>query len=108
MPRVSPPCYSAEKRAFRETVMRKAVSADSRMPVEKFFFEGAWDKALSTGKQGKIENQIGMVRWAPSAVNQQPRRIIASDSSFPFTKSRIKAIPEKRPETCRRLMPELL
>ena len=90
MPCVSPLGYPAKKRAFRETVMRKAVGADSRMPAEKIFFDGAWDTGLPKEKQAAIADLIEMVRWAPSAVNKQPWRIIVSDSGFHFYEKRDK------------------
>ena len=90
MPCVSPLGYPAKKRSFRETMMRKAVGADSRMPAEKIFFDGAWDKGLSPEKQGQIADLIEMVRWAPSAVNKQPWRIIVSDDCFHFYEKRDK------------------
>ena len=90
MPCVSPLGYPAKKRSFRETMMRKAVGADSQMPAEKIFFDGAWDKGLSPEKQGQIADLIEMVRWAPSAVNKQPWRIIVSDDCFHFYEKRDK------------------
>ena len=90
MPCVSPLGYPAKKRSFRETMMRKAVGADSRMPAEKIFFDGAWGAALPSEKQAACADLIEMVRWAPSAVNKQPWRIIASDGCFHFYEKRDK------------------
>lgn len=84
MPCVSPLGYPAKKRSLRETVMRKGINADSRMPVEKIFFDGAWDKGLPIEKQKGIREVIEMVQWAPSAVNKQPWRIIVSDNGLHF------------------------
>ena len=41
-------------------------------------------------KQAAIADLIEMVRWAPSAVNKQPWRIIVSDSGFHFYEKRDK------------------
>ena len=41
MPCVSPLGYPAKRRSLKETMMRKGVGADSRLPVEKIFFDGA-------------------------------------------------------------------
>ncbi len=84
MPCVSPLGYPAKKRALKETVMRKAVGADSRLPAEKLFFDGAWDKPLSLEKQRPLADLIEMVRWAPSAVNKQPWRIIIAPDACHF------------------------
>ena len=91
MPCVSPLGYPAKKRSIRETMMRKGVGADSRMPVEKIFFDGAWGTGLPAEKQAEIADPAEMVRWAPSAVNKQPWRIIVSDDhTFHFYEKRDK------------------
>ena len=78
MPCVSPLGYPAKKRSIKEAMMRKGVGADNRLPAEKIFFDGAWDKGLSMEKQIPMANLIEMVRWAPSAVNKQPWRVIVT------------------------------
>ena len=88
MPCVSPLGYPARKRSLRETLMRKGVGADARMPAEKLFFDGAWDAGLPAEKQAPIADLIEMVRWAPSAVNKQPWRIVVSDGGFHFYEKR--------------------
>ena len=90
MPCVSPLGYPAKKRSIRETMMRRGVGADSRMPAEKLFFNGAWDAALPSEKQAADADLIEMVRWAPSAVNKQPWRIIVLDNSCHFYEKRDK------------------
>lgn len=90
MPCVSPLGYPADKRSIRETIMRRGVGADSRMPVEKIFFDGVWGKGLPPERQEKIADLIEMVRWAPSAVNRQPWRIVVSDGCFHFYEKRDK------------------
>ena len=96
MPCVTPLGYPANKRSIRETVMRKGVGADSRMPAEKIFFDGEWDHALPAAEQAAIADLIEMVRWAPSAVNKQPWRIIVSGRDFHFYEKRDKGyISEK-------------
>ena len=47
MPCVSPLGYPAAKRSLKETMMRKGVGADSRLPAEKLFFDGGFDKPLA-------------------------------------------------------------
>lgn len=90
MPCVSPLGYPAAKRSIKEALMRKGVGADSRMPAEKLFFDGAWDVGLPADRQAPISDLIEMVRWAPSAVNKQPWRIIVSDHVFHFYEKRDK------------------
>lgn len=84
MPCVSPLGYPAKKRSLREAMMRKAVGADNRLPAEKIFFDGAWDKPLPADKQTPVAALIEMVRWAPSAVNKQLWRVIIADGAYHF------------------------
>ena len=84
MPCISPLGYPAKKRSIRETMMRKGVKADTRLPAEKLFFDGAWDIPLSTAGNDELRELVEMVRWAPSAVNRQPWRIIEKNGSFHF------------------------
>ena len=90
MPCVSPLGYPAKKRSIRETMMRKGVGADSRIPAEKLFFDGVWDAALPSEKQAANADLIEMVRWAPSAVNKQPCRVVVSENGFHFYEKRNK------------------
>jgi nitroreductase len=68
--------------------MRKGISADSRMPAEKIFFDGAWDRGLPASKQATIADLIEMVRWAPSAVNKQPWRVVICGDKAHFYEKR--------------------
>ena len=47
MPCVSPLGYPAAKRTLKETMMRKGISADSRIASDKLFFAGEWGKPLT-------------------------------------------------------------
>ena len=96
MPCISPLGYPAKKRSVRETMMRKGVGADSRLSAEKLFFDGEWGKALMLSEEDEIAEPLEMVRWAPSAVNRQPWRIIVRNDSFHFYKKQDKGyISEK-------------
>ena len=84
LPAVTPLGYPAKKRSIRETMMRKGVGADTRLPGDRLFFDGAWDVPLPADKQAPVADLIEMVRWAPSAVNKQPWRIVVSGGAFHF------------------------
>ena len=90
MPCISPLGYPSRKRSVREALMRRGVGADLRMPAEELFFDGVWDTGLATEKQKPIADLIEMVRWAPSAVNRQPWRIIVTGHDFHFYEKRTK------------------
>ena len=72
------------------------MGADSRLSAEKLFFDGEWGKALMLSEEDEIAEPLEMVRWAPSAVNRQPWRIIVRNDSFHFYKKQDKGyISEK-------------
>ena len=82
MPCISPLGYPARKKSVKETLMRKGVGADSRIPAEKLFFDKTWGTPLVTDEE--TAKVLEMVRWAPSAVNKQPWRIISKDGAYHF------------------------
>ena len=84
MPCASPLGYPAQKMSMRETMMRKAIRADERLPFEALFFDGDTSTPLSRAKAGKLELPLEMVRLAPSAVNKQPWRVIVKDDAVHF------------------------
>ena len=84
MPCVSPLGYPAVKKSVREALMRKGVGADNRMTAEQLFFEGAWERPVSDKEKALLGDLVEMVRWAPSAVNKQPWRVVIADGQVHF------------------------
>ncbi len=78
MPCVSPLGKAADKMGVKETLMRKGVGADKRFDFGTLFFKGSFDTPLSENDARKcgIYEALEAVRWAPSAVNKQPWRIV--------------------------------
>lgn len=90
MPCVSPLGYPAVKMSLRETVMRKGIKADSRLPFGELFFEGSFDHPLTEEMAGKLTDVLEALRWAPSAVNKQPWRVLACGDRVHFYEKRAK------------------
>ena len=90
MPCVSPLGYSAKKMSLRESMMRKVVKADSRLPFETLFYDGAFNVPLTEEKAGRLTGPLEMIRWAPSAVNKQPWRVVIDKSAVHFYLKRTK------------------
>ena len=84
MPCVSPLGYPAAKKSLRETVMRRGVGADSRLPGEKLFFLDGFDTPLSGKALEPCGDILELVRWAPSAVNKQPWRVVLRGGRYHF------------------------
>lgn len=82
MPCITPIGYPAEKRSIKESLMRKGVKADSRKPVSDFFLTSGMKPAQAESEI--VRRALELVRWAPSAVNKQPWRIIFEDGLYHF------------------------
>ncbi|MBE5905494.1 MAG: nitroreductase [Lachnospiraceae bacterium] len=82
MPCVSPLGYPATKRSVKDSLMRKGIGADNRISGEKLFFAEKWGQPLKADDE--MTDILEMVRWAPSAVNKQPWRIIFKDGVYHF------------------------
>ena len=90
MPCMSPIGYPAKKMSIKESMMRKAIKAGSRNPFEGLFFDGAFDAPLTPEKSGKLAYPLEMARWAPSAVNKQPWRVVVNNNAAHFYLKRSK------------------
>lgn len=90
MPCASTLGYTAAKMSFRESMMRKAVKADERLPFGQIFFDGDFRTPLTIEKAGKLAEVLEMVRLAPSAVNKQPWRVVVVDNKAHFYLKRSK------------------
>lgn len=90
MPCASPLGYPAKKMSVRETMMRKGIKADERLPFEELFFDGTFGVPLTKEKAGVFAEPLEMVRLAPSAVNKQPWRVIVTDHAVHFYLKRSK------------------
>jgi len=90
MPCVSPLGYPAEKMSLRETMMRKGINANERMPFESLFFCESFDTPLPRETAGRLQLPLEMVRLAPSAVNKQPWRLVVTDKAVHFYLKRSK------------------
>ena len=84
MPCVSPLGHPAKKMSIKESLMRKGVKADSRLPFEQLFFAGSFDTPLHKAAAGDLEDALETVRWAPSAVNKQPWRLVVCEDRVYF------------------------
>lgn len=83
MPSVSPLGYPADKMSLREGMMRKSIKADSRLDAEKLFFENSFETPFKS-EGSELAELLEMVRWAPSAVNKQPWRVVVCGKDVHF------------------------
>ena len=84
MPAVTPVGYPARKMSLKETLMRKGVKADSRMPFMELFFRDSFGCPLTETDAGQYLMPLQTVQAAPSAVNKQPWRVVVRDGAVHF------------------------
>ena len=56
----------------------------SRLPAEQLFYLGTFDRPLPAGDAGPYAAALEAVRWAPSASNKQPWRIVRQSGRWHF------------------------
>ncbi len=76
--------YPADKMSLRESVMKKAIKSNERLPFEKLFYYGGCDTPLTKDLSGIFTTPLEMVRLAPSAVNRQPWRAVVTENAVHF------------------------
>ena len=76
MPCVSPIGFPAAKMSLKESLMRKGVKADKRLPFGELFFDGSFERPLAPERAGELARPLEAIRLAPSAANKQPWRVV--------------------------------
>jgi nitroreductase len=56
----------------------------SRLPAERLFFSGTFDRPLTVPEAGRLAAALEAVRWAPSASNKQPWRLVRANGRWHF------------------------
>ncbi|MBQ1338430.1 MAG: hypothetical protein IIY32_08940 [Thermoguttaceae bacterium] len=79
MPVVSPLGYPAKERSEIDVRLRERVRGDEREPASNLFFELDFLCPMS-----EPDEALEAVRWAPSAVNLQPWRVIKDGPRYHF------------------------
>ena len=93
MPAVVAVGYEAEEDLMRGR-LRRTVRATERLPREQLFFEGSFLKPLRE-IQAPHAQVLEAVRWAPSASNKQPWRIVVTQEAFHLYLQRTKGYGKK-------------
>ncbi len=81
---ISPVGYPANKTHLMEALTRKALKASSRKNWSEMFFENDFQHPLSEQAAGDLRDAFENLRWAPSATNQQPWRVVKSGNEYHF------------------------
>lgn len=91
MPAVTPIGYPASKKSIRESLMRKTLKADERLPFETLFFKDSFSEPLQANEAGLFGEALEMVRLAPSAGNKQPWRVVICGNTAHFYEKKEKS-----------------
>ena len=75
----TPVGYPADTPSMVDTKLRQMVKGDERLPSSELFFDGDFLTPLESD-----DEWISAVRWAPSAANRQPWRIVKDDENYHF------------------------
>jgi nitroreductase len=62
----------------------RAIKRSLRLAPEKLFFSGGFDRPLGADESGALAPALEAVRWAPSASNKQPWRIVRGAGRWHF------------------------
>ncbi|MCR4660717.1 MAG: nitroreductase [Clostridia bacterium] len=81
---VSPIGYESNKRTMVESLLRKSINADTRLPYEKIFFDKNFDNGIKSLDGNTLKDLLEVIQKAPSAKNCQPWRIVIDDNKIHF------------------------
>ena len=76
---VTPIGYPSKTQSKVDKTLRESVRGDERLPSSKLFYECDFSTPL-----GYSEDCLDAVRWAPSAANRQPWRIVKENNNYHF------------------------
>lgn len=76
---VTPIGYPSKTQSKVDSALRESVNGDERLPASKLFYEHDFSTPLDNS-----EDCLDAVRWAPSAANRQPWRIVKDDNDYHF------------------------
>ena len=76
---VTPIGYPSKTQSKVDSALRESVKGDERLPASKLCYEHDFSTPLDHS-----EDSLDAVRWAPSAANRQPWRIVKDDNDYHF------------------------
>lgn len=84
MPAITPLGYSAKDESFLSKSMKWGAKSATRKAWSELFFKDKSLNPLSTSEAGAFEQVLELLRWAPSASNKQPWRILKDGTNYHF------------------------
>ncbi len=84
MPCITPLGFPAAKMSIKESMMRTGFKADQRKDSADLFFDRSFDAPLTAELTEGLRAALEAVRWAPSACNRQPWRVVLDGDRVHF------------------------
>ena len=76
---VTPLGYPSKSHSEIDLKLRQSINGDERLPPFELFFEGNFSNPINSD-----DDCFEAVRWAPSAANRQPWRIVKDGNQYHF------------------------
>lgn len=89
MPAVASIGYAKDGNQTSDRI-RRLMGSSSRLPPEVLFFADAFGKPVGESAMGAYADALEAVRWAPSASNKQPWRVVHDNGAWHFYLERTK------------------
>lgn len=86
--------YPAEYQSEVDRKLRSSVKGDERLPAAELFFDKTFSTPLSVDDP-TLANILETVRWAPTAANMQPCRVVKDGNRFHFYERHTKQYDEE-------------
>ncbi len=83
-PVITPIGYAAAEMSEQEKKIRETIHADERHPWEDMYYFEDFGTALTTEEAGDFAWPLEMLRWAPSAMNNQQWRVLFTEKALHF------------------------
>jgi len=93
VPAVTSIGYIANPEEARNGLIRQQVGANHRLAWKKLFFHNEFGLPLTRQEAGVYATPLEMARWAPSASNKQPWRIVKDGNLWHFFLQRTRSYP---------------
>lgn len=84
IPAITPVGIPIQNTSIKENIIRWGAKSNSRKNWDELFFEHSFQQNLTPESAQPFETPLEMVRWAPSASNKQPWRIVKNEQGFHF------------------------
>ncbi len=87
LPVITPIGYEGKRKRILDSFMKAAAGSKKRLPWNQLFFNRGLDTPLTEKDSGPFFQPLEMLRWAPSASNRQPWRVIKDGPQWHFYKT---------------------